>query len=91
MSLHKAGSTLLYDMLRSLAPEAGLAFVSLQDHFFRAGVAQKDEPPEAASLILPRGYCYGGFRGVPVFDIPILGTAQVVVLVRDPRDMAVSE
>jgi hypothetical protein len=91
MSLHKAGSTLLYDMLRGLAPAAGLAFVSLQDHFFRAGLAHEEQPPEAASLILPRGYCYGGFRGVPGFDIPILGTARVVVLVRDPRDMAVSE
>ena len=91
LSLHKAGSTLLYDLLRGLAPAAGLAFVSLPDHFFAAGLRHREYPPEAASLILPRGYCYGGFRGVPGFDIPILSTARVVVLVRDPRDMAVSE
>jgi hypothetical protein len=91
MSLHKAGSTLLYDLLRGLAPLAGLAFVSVQDHFFRAGLAQKDLPAETASLFLPRGYCYGGFRGAPPFDIPILPSARSVILVRDPRDMAVSE
>jgi hypothetical protein len=91
MSIHKAGSTLLYDLLRHLAPRAGLAFVSVQDHFFHAGLAQKDMPPETASLFVPQGYCYGGFRGVPLFDVPVLDRARTVVLLRDPRDMAVSE
>ncbi len=90
MSLHKAGSTLLFNLLRELAPAAGLAFVSLEDHFFQAGLKQEQMPREAASLIRPQGYCYGGFRGLPPFDIPILRSARSVILVRDPRDMAVS-
>lgn len=90
LSMHKAGSTLLFDMLRELAPHAGLAFFSIEDHFFQAGVKQEEMPREAAALILPAGYCYGGFRGLPPFDIPILRHARTAILVRDPRDMAVS-
>jgi hypothetical protein len=90
MSLPKAGSTLLFEMLKHLAPKAGLAYVSVQDFFFANGLRLAEQPHEAGSLFLPRGYCYGGFRGPPPYAIPILDAARCVVLVRDPRDMAVS-
>jgi hypothetical protein len=90
LSLPKAGSTLLFALLQDLAPHAGLAYVSLQDFFFINGLRQTEQPHEAGSLFRPRGYCYGGFRGPPPYAIPILGSARCVVLVRDPRDMAVS-
>jgi len=90
LSLPKAGSTLLFALLQDLAPRAGLAYVSPQDFFFVNGLRLTEQPHEASSLFRPRGYCYGGFRGPPPYAIPILDTARCVVLVRDPRDMAVS-
>jgi hypothetical protein len=90
MSLPKAGSTLLFALLQDLAPRAGLAYVSLQDFFFVHGLRLGQQPHEAGTLFRPRGYCYGGFRGPPPYAIPILDRARTVVLVRDPRDMAVS-
>ena len=62
----------------------------MQDFFFAHGLRLAEQPHEAGSLFLPRGYCYGGFRGPPPYAIPILDAARCVVLVRDPRDMAVS-
>lgn len=90
MSLPKAGSTLLFALLQDLAPQAGLAYVSLQDFFFVHGLRLTEQPHEAGSLFRPRGYCYGGFRGPPPYAIPILDAVRCAVLVRDPRDMAVS-
>lgn len=90
MSLPKAGSTLLFALLQDLAPHAGLAYVPVQDFFFARGLRLNEVPHEAAGLFRPAGYCYGGFRGPPPFAIPILDAARVVLLVRDPRDMAVS-
>lgn len=89
-SLPKAGSTLLFDLLARLCPHAGLTYVSLEDSFYAAGVHPHDQPLESAELFEARGYCYGGFRGVPPYDVPILGSAATVLLVRDPRDMLVS-
>jgi hypothetical protein len=90
MSLPKAGSTLLFALLHDLAPLAGLAYVPVQDFFFARGLRLNELPHEAAGLFRPEGYCYGGFRGPPPFAIPILGRARLIVLVRDPRDMAIS-
>ena len=90
ISLPKAGSTLLFALLQDLAPLAGLAYVPVQDFFFRQGLRLTELPHEASGLFRPAGYCYGGFRGPPPFNIPILDHARLVVLVRDPRDMAVS-
>jgi hypothetical protein len=90
LSLPKAGSTLLFALLQDLAPQAGLAYVSLQDFFFLNGLRLTEQPHEAGALFRPRGYCYGGFRGPPPYAIPILHAARCIVLVRDPRDMAVS-
>lgn len=90
MSLPKAGSTLLFALLQDLAPQVGLAYVSLQDFFFVNGLRLTEQPHEAGSLFRARGYCYGGFRGPPPYAIPILDRARCVVLVRDPRDMAIS-
>lgn len=90
MSLAKAGSTLLYGMLQSLAPHAGLAYFSLEDQLFALGVPPNDRPPAASRLFRDRGYLYGGFRSFPHYDIPILGRARGVFLMRDPRDMIVS-
>lgn len=90
LGMTKGGSTLLFDIMLSLAAPAGLVYFSLPDLMFRRGVREAEVPPGAARLFLPRGYCYGGFRALPRHPLPILDTARTVLLVRDPRDMLVS-
>jgi hypothetical protein len=90
-SLAKAGSTLLNDVLRVLAPAAGLVFFSLEDEMFARGVAAPLDWPGAARLFHARGYCYGGFRSMPWHPLPPLEACRAVLLLRDPRDMIVSQ
>ncbi|BDG72459.1 sulfotransferase domain-containing protein [Roseomonas fluvialis] len=90
-SLAKAGSTLLNDLLRVLAPAAGLAFFSIEDALFASGIPAPIDWPQAARLFHPRGYCYGGFRAMPRHPLPPLASCRAVLLVRDPRDMIVSQ
>lgn len=87
-SHNKAGSTMLYNILRELSPAAGLTFVSIPDELFQRGVALRSVDVRAE--ISETGLCVGGFRFFPDFPIPILETAQAVLLVRDPRDVLVS-
>lgn len=89
-SLAKAGSTLLYDILRGLAPHAGLEFYSTEDELFRRNIGSNDMVGNIGSLFNAKGYCYGGFRQFPAYPIPILHLCRTILLVRDPRDMAVS-
>ncbi len=90
LSMPKAGSVLLDRVLRDLAPHVNLTYVSIMEAFFNEGVADNDIPPETSKTFLPEGYCYGGFRTLPPFDIPIMPSARKMLLVRDPRDMLTS-
>jgi hypothetical protein len=57
---------------------------------YQVGILPDEAPASTSQVILPKGYCYG-FPGWPTtFEIPILGKAKSILLVRDPRDMAVS-
>ena len=89
-SLAKAGSTLLYDMLSVLAPEAGLTYFSVEDALFAGDVSVNNRPSNVGNLFRQEGYCYGGFRQFPAYPIPVLHSTKSIFLVRDPRDMAVS-
>ncbi len=89
-SMAKAGSTLLYNMLSQLAPHAGLVYFSIEDQLFAQNVSPTNRPADIGKVIRPTGYCYGGFRQFPAFPAPILNTARISFLVRDPRDMITS-
>ena len=90
-SLHKAGSVLLDRILRDLSAKVGLTYVSIMSEFFSLGLAERDIPNSTARIFLDRGYCFGGFRGLPrTFEIPRLNLRRSILLVRDPRDMVVS-
>ncbi|MFI4898161.1 MAG: sulfotransferase domain-containing protein [Phycisphaerales bacterium JB059] len=90
-SLPKAGSVMLENIMVDLSRHAGLGYFSLETALFEKGVAVDDTPADASKLFFPTGYCYGGFRRLPSsFEIPILGEARKILLVRDPRDMLVS-
>jgi hypothetical protein len=87
-SIRKAGSTMLYDILRVLAPAAGLTFVSISDELFLRGV--DEDLIDLQTKFRDRGYCYGGFRKFPHYPVPILDSVKSILLIRDPRDTLVS-
>ena len=91
-SLPKAGSVLLNSLVRDLAAEVGLDYRSLMDEFFIAGVADDEIPDDIGSTLPADGCVFGGFRSWPErLKVPILGDCRKVFLIRDPRDMLVSQ
>jgi hypothetical protein len=87
-SLWKAGSSLLYALLSKLCKQGGMTYVGVDDILFRQNVVER--PVDVGPIFRERGYCYGGFRIFPYYQVPLLDTAKTVFLVRDPRDMVVS-
>ncbi len=100
-SLHKSGSTLFYNLLRSVARRSQnadcgrtLSYVSIPDQLFNEGIPGKvlldpgftpDVPLDGTDTI------YGGFRFVPGFiNEAHLKDAGTMILVRDPRDLLTS-
>lgn len=91
LALPKAGSVLLDNIMRDLSSVVGLTYVSIMGEFFNLGIRVAQAPAGTSRIFLDRGYCYGGFRFLPdSFEIPVLGRAKSILLVRDPRDMVVS-
>lgn len=89
-ALPKSGSVLLDNIMRVLCRKSGLTYVSIMEEMFKIGLPDNQVPQSASDVFLPKGYCYGGFRSFPRFDIPILKQSKPILLVRDPRDMLVS-
>jgi len=91
VSLPKAGSTLLNKMMSQVASAAGLVSFNAPQELRKLGVKPNDTPDSLNALFLPKGYLYGGFRGLPGgTQLPSWASGRTVVLVRDPRDMLVS-
>jgi hypothetical protein len=87
-SHHKAGSTMLYGILSGLSAAAGVAFISMPRVLFSSGV-----DPASVDIVADfkdTGFCFGGYRSFPSTPLPLIDTAQTVLLVRDPRDVLVS-
>ncbi|MBE9527531.1 MAG: sulfotransferase domain-containing protein [Proteobacteria bacterium] len=90
-SLHKSGSTLLYNMLAELAPYVGQPYFSIQDQFFSNGIPINQEIAGMERLFNPKGYLYGGFRFFPKhYKIPDLNRHKKILLIRNPLDVMVS-
>jgi hypothetical protein len=89
-SLAKGGSSLMFNMLRELAPHAGIQYFAPEDTLFTENVSPNRRPGNIGPVFPSAGYCFGGFRQFPAYPIPILNASKVVFLVRDPRDMVVS-
>jgi hypothetical protein len=89
-SLHKAGSTLLYNILRELSRFVGLTYYSIPDHLFQENVGNIHRPCDIDQPFRQIGFCYGGFREFPAFPVPFLDSARIAFLVRDPLDMITS-
>lgn len=89
-TLPKAGTLMLTNLIKNLAPIVGSKLYYPIGELFKLGIlVEAQVPASTGSLFLPRGYCYG-LPYVPDFEIPILGHVKTILLVRDPRDMLVS-
>jgi hypothetical protein len=90
-SLHKSGSTLLFNMLSDLAPHAGLTYFSMQDQMFINGIMPNSEIPNSKLFFKPKGYLYGGFRFFPqAYKLENLNNHKKILLIRNPMDALVS-
>jgi len=89
-SMAKAGSTLLFDLLTHLAGAAGVTYFSPENAVWGQRDRTRGKVFDMSPVFLETGYCYGGFRYLPAYDIPILDAAPSILLVRDPKDMLVS-
>lgn len=94
-SVHKSGSTMLHNMLRTVTEAAQIQAASIPDVVFNHGILDKDWSGDPD--IIPyfrRNLLYYGFRAFPtVLNDPSIALSQrrFVLLVRDPRDVLVSE
>jgi len=89
-ALHKSGSTLLNNMLAEVLEAAGMPQIALSELLFSAGLPE-NEIINPQDIVLDRGYCYRGFRQYPQYLNRVnLRDKKKVLLVRDPRDIAIS-
>ena len=88
---HKAGSVLLFGIVQSLADAAGRAAVDFTGQAYVQGVVDVDFPLEALMLAEEPGYIFIGNRSpTPLLFVRSYRTSRKILLVRDPRDIAVS-
>jgi hypothetical protein len=86
----KGGSTLLNDLITEYCKHIKVPTFSLFDCAFGQGISTQDIQQDAARCFTETGYIFTGFRHFPNFHID-LESSPVIWLVRDPRDMLVSQ
>lgn len=94
-SIHKGGSTLMYNMIRDVCAEANIPAISFPDLFFQEGIFDHEwcNDRQLLEYVVP-GRIYYGFRYLPeVLRDPAVQVRRrkSVLLVRDPRDALVSQ
>lgn len=90
-SLHKSGSTLLFNILHDLAPHVDLTYFSLQDHLFQKGIRPRAQLINTESLFKETGYIYAGFRLFPKnYSVGDIKNSKKIFLMRNPLDALVS-
>lgn len=88
----KSGSVLLNNIVAALMQEGGVPVIDIPGYFFSKGINLETIVFDGQSLFVDRGYCYSGFRNIPLWLRGALSKLQgpKLLLVRDPRDMLVS-
>jgi hypothetical protein len=94
-SIHKAGSTLMHNMIAQVCAEANIPALNIPAILFREGIRDQDwrDDKRLLEFITP-GRIYYGYRYLPeILQGPetALENSKSVLLVRDPRDALVSE
>lgn len=93
-SVNKAATQYVKSVMASLAESKGLLHASMHDYAFHSELPFFDhltaeEVAGYSQVFKPQGYLYGPFGGM-IEGIQELEKYKVVLVVRDPRDMAVS-
>ena len=94
-SLNKAATQYTKNILRRCASENGMVPVSLHDYAFHTSLPYLDQLSESElkryqHIFKPTGYLYSVFGGM-IESIPELEKYKIVFMIRDPRDILVSE
>jgi hypothetical protein len=93
--VHKAGSTLMHNMLAAACQAAGLSWTNVPGVLFDRGIFEPDWQSDAALVpVFQAGGVHLGFRVfAPLLLDPRVQLSQrrSVLLLRDPRDALVSE
>lgn len=94
-SIHKAGSSLMNQMISEACSIAGIPAANIPSALFKAGIPDKvwNADSDLPRLVVP-GRIYYGFRYLPdmLLDPTLrLREKRSVLLVRDPRDALVSQ
>lgn len=90
ITIHKAGSVFVNDVLNIVAEENGLIPVDFAGEAFREGVKEWQYCVDKSPLLRERGYYFGAFRGPYVDKFADLSQNRILMQVRDPRDCIVS-
>jgi hypothetical protein len=94
LGVRKSGSSLLNSVCGALANYNGRQLVDVGGTFFSSNVPLADWrcDPAVLNLVIP-GNLYGGFRDMPhvLTQSVLFATAPKLLMVRDPRDVLVSE
>lgn len=93
-SVHKAGSSLMHNMIADACRRECIPAISIPNILFREGITDTEWGADKSLFSLIRdGILYFGFRHLPSFLIDGSGLVRsrpAVLLVRDPRDALVS-
>jgi len=94
LGIRKSGSSIFNSICTDLARANGYRYVDVAGTLFAAGILERfwAPDPEIGNLLRP-GNLYGGFRSLPaaLAGLPAFKSARKALLVRDPRDVLVSE
>jgi len=94
LSIHKAGSSLMHNMIRAVCLKHGVPTADIPDLLFHEGLRDAEWNTDPGLLrFFEDGRVYVGFRSLPPIFEPhgILQDRRSVLLVRDPRDALVSQ
>lgn len=91
VALHKSGSVLFDNIVKGLCAAAGQSYLDVENQLFRQGLNFSHCDHLLLDLCGRPGFVYSGFRGL--WQMQLLRRfrdSRKLMLVRDPRDIAVS-
>ncbi len=89
-SLHKAGSTLLFNMIEDAMAVINFPVINLPKTLFANGEHEACVDASINSFFIEKGYAYTGWRFFPYYSQFDHNKVKNILLVRDPRDILVS-
>ncbi len=88
---HKCASVYVNEILRKIVQDAGIIPIDFAKYFWQDGRSIKQilaSPQKAKKAFKSQGYYYGSFREFQ--PIPNLEQYQIILMLRDPRDVLTS-